>query len=135
MIPSLIPDFTGKRAFKITLRTLHILSICGLSGGLWFAPEAHEKWLPFAWLTLASGLALMLLDGLSNLLWWVQIRGLVIGIKLLLVGALAIWPSQAWWLLSAIIVLSAIISHAPGDVRYYSLRHRRVIRSTQDAKG
>ncbi|WP_369600119.1 hypothetical protein AAIA72_09680 [Hahella sp. SMD15-11] len=135
MIAPRIPDFTGKRAFKITLRTLHVLSISALCGGLWFVPERPETWLPFAWLTLASGLALALLDGLSNPLWWVQVRGLAIYVKLILIAALTQWPAQAWWILAVIIILSVVISHAPGNLRYYSLKHRRVIRSAQDAKG
>ena len=38
-------------------------------------------------------------------------------------------------LLLVVIVLSAVISHAPSKLRYYSLYHRKVIRSILDTKG
>jgi len=38
-------------------------------------------------------------------------------------------------LLAVIIIISAVISHAPGKLRYFSLYHGRVITSTNDTKG
>ncbi|MDG9666309.1 hypothetical protein ONV78_01095 [Hahella sp. CR1] len=132
--PGVIGDFPGKRWLKIALRTLHILSVAGVCGGIWFG-HGQEEWRGFWMFALASGLAMLLLDLLSNWLWLVQVRGAVILSKFVLFSMLGVYPSADRWLLTAIIVASVVISHAPGSIRYYSLLHRRVMRSLSDMKG
>jgi hypothetical protein len=78
---------------------------------------------------------MMLIDIVANPVWIVQVRGLVIIVKLILLAMLGSYPAWDSFLLAVIIILSAVISHAPGKVRYYSFFHRQVIDSDKDAKG
>ena len=123
-----------KRWSKISLRTLHLLGVAGVGGGVLFALE-KPLWATYWWLALASGVLLMLIDVISNPVWVVQIRGLVIFVKMIFLVFLGV--NAAWdpYLLVTVIVISAVVSHAPAQVRYYSLYHLRVVESDKDSKG
>ncbi len=123
-----------KRWTKISLRTLHLLGVAGVGGGVIFTLE-HHLWLNYWWLALASGTLMMIMDMIANPVWLVQIRGIVVLFKLVLLLLLGNDPDWDRFLLFVIIILSAVISHAPGSLRYYSLYHRRVITSQNDLKG
>jgi hypothetical protein len=125
---------TVKRWSKISLRTLHLLAVAGVGGGVLFALE-KDLWINYWWLALVSGILMMLMDIAANPVWIVQARGVVILLKLILLALLGINPDWDSFLLAVIIIISAVISHAPGKLRYYSLYHRRVISSENDAKG
>lgn len=125
---------TVKRWSKISLRTLHLLAVAGVGGGVLFALD-KDLWINYWWLALVSGVLMMLLDIAANPVWMVQVRGVVILFKLILLALLGINPGWDSFLLAVIIIISAVISHAPGKLRYYSLYHRRVISSDSDAKG
>jgi hypothetical protein len=123
-----------KRWTKISLRTLHLLSVAGVGGGILFGLE-KELWINYWWLALVSGGLMMLLDIIPNPVWLVQIRGLVIFLKLIMLGFLASNPDWGATILIAVIIISGFVSHAPGKLRYYSVYHRKVITSTHDTKG
>jgi len=123
-----------KRWTKISLRTLHLLAVAGVGGGVLFGLD-RELWFNYWWLALASGALMMLIDIISNPVWFVQVRGLVIAVKLILLVFLGTYPGWDNLVLAVIVILSAVISHAPGKLRYYSLYHRRVITSDNDSKG
>lgn len=123
-----------KRWTKISLRTLHLLAVAGVGGGVLFGLD-RELWFNYWWLALASGALMMLIDIISNPVWFVQVRGLVIAVKLILLVFLGTYPGWDSLVLAVIVILSAVISHAPGKLRYYSLYHQRVITSDNDAKG
>jgi hypothetical protein len=125
---------TVKRWSKISLRTLHLLAVAGVGGGVLFALE-KDLWINYWWLALVSGILMMLMDIAANPVWIVQARGVVILLKLILLALLGINPDWDSFLLAVIIIISAVISHAPGKLRYYSLYHRRVISSENDVKG
>jgi len=125
---------TVKRWTKISLRTLHLLAVAGVGGGILFGLE-KDLWVNYWWLALVSGVLIMLIDIASNPVWTVQVRGLVIYLKLILLAFLGSNPSLDGWLLAVIIIMSGIISHAPGQLRYYSLYHRKVISSSNDSRG
>lgn len=125
---------TVKRWTKISLRTLHLLSVAGVGGGIFFGLE-QAAWLNYWWLALVSGALMMLIDIISNPVWIVQVRGLAIFLKLILLVFLGNWPSLDGLILAVIIIISGVISHAPGNLRYYSIYHRRVISSSNDSKG
>ena len=125
---------TVKRWSKISLRTLHLLAVAGVGGGILFALE-KDLWINYWWLALVSGVLMMVMDIAANPVWIFQVRGLVILLKLILLALLGSIPGWDSFLLAVIIIISAVISHAPGKLRYYSLYHRRVISSDSDAKG
>lgn len=125
---------TLKRWIKICLRTLHLVSVAGVGGGIIFGIE-KDLWVNYWWLALLSGGLMMLIDIISNPVWVVQVRGLVVFLKLVLLVFLGGDPSNDSLVLMVIIVMSGIISHAPGKLRYYSVYHGRVISSQGDSKG
>ena len=125
---------TVKRWSKISLRTLHLLAVAGIGGGILFALE-KDLWINYWWLALVSGVLMMVMDIAANPVWIVQVRGVVIIIKLILLALMVSYPAWGSFLLLVIIAISAVISHAPGKLRYYSFYHRRVINSKNDAKG
>ena len=125
---------TVKRWTKISLRTLHLLAVAGVGGGILFGLE-KDLWINYWWLALVSGVLMMAIDIVSNPVWMVQVRGLVIYLKLILFAFLGSNPSLDGLLLAVIIIMSGIISHAPGQLRYYSFYHRKVISSSNDSKG
>lgn len=125
---------TSKRWTKISLRTLHLIAVTGVGGGILFGLE-QGLWINYWWLALVSGSLMMLIDIVSNPVWVVQVRGLVIFLKLVLLVFLGGDPSNDGLVLMVIIVISAVISHAPGKLRYYSIYHRKAISSSNDTKG
>ncbi len=131
---SLLGEFTGKRWLKIALRTLHIFSIVGVGGAILFNVP-FSQWVWYWYLAIATGTLMAAIDALSNFLWLIQIRGIVIYIKLLLLMLLGGNMLVNQLVLALVVILSAVISHAPGDIRYYSVIHRRRINSYGDSKG
>ncbi|MFC1775806.1 hypothetical protein ACFL3I_00520 [Pseudomonadota bacterium] len=125
---------TAKRWTKISLRTLHLLAAAGVGGGILFGLE-KDLWTGYWWLAMASGVLMMLVDIISNPVWLVQVRGVSIFIKLILLAFIGIKPDWDGFLVGLIIIISAVISHAPGKLRYYSFYHRKVITSISDSKG
>ena len=124
----------AKRWTKISLRTLHLLAVAGVGGGVLFGLE-KGLWINYWWLAMASGILMILIDWISNPVWIIQIRGLVIILKLALLLLLGYNTNWDGMLLIFIIIISAVISHAPGNVRYYSIYHKKVISSSSDSKG
>ena len=122
LFPPQSRDFAGLRWLNISLRSLHLVGMAGLAGNYLYL-GALQALFDFWLLTLYSGLALMGLSLWSDGRWLLQLRGLVILGKLLLLGLLP-------WLddliehggaagFVVIILLSAMIAHAPARVRYY----------------
>jgi hypothetical protein len=111
-----------------------LLAVAGVGGGILFALE-KDLWINYWWLALVSGVLMMAMDIAANPVWMVQVRGVVIIVKLILLALMVSYPAWGSLLLLVIIIISAVVSHAPGTLRYYSLYHRRVINSTNDAKG
>ncbi|ARU54746.1 multipass membrane protein [Oleiphilus messinensis] len=130
----LSPDFKGKRTTKIIIRSLHILTIAGTAGGIFFGLP-FDNWAWFWYAAITTGSALFLLDALSNLIWFVQIRGIIIMLKIGLLLLVGIAPNWDTLIMVVAIIASGIISHAPSNWRYYSIWHRRIIRSSKDSKG
>ena len=123
-----------KRWTKISLRTLHLLSVAGVGGGILFGLE-KDLWLNYWWLAMVSGSLMMLIDVVSNPVWLVQVRGITVYVKLILLLFLGCYPDWDRFLLVVIIIISAAISHAPSKLRYYSIYHNKIIRSDADTKG
>ena len=125
---------TVKRWTKISLRTLHLVSVAGVGGGILFGLD-KAVWVNYWWLALTSGVLLMAIDIVSNPVWLVQVRGLVIYLKLVMLAVMGAFPQWAGMILLMVIILSSVISHAPGNLRYYSIYHKKVILSSNNSKG
>jgi len=111
------------RWVNITLRTFHLIGIAGI-GGAYLYPAENAAWAPYLWLTLTSGFSLVGISLYSNGIWLIQLRGLAILFKLLLLWSLVFFPQASLPVILVVIVLSGVIAHAPGNLRYYSPWHR-----------
>jgi hypothetical protein len=119
-----------KRWLSISLRTLHLIGIAGLAGAyLYEQPVA--SWIGYLWLTVCSGALMAVMEIYVNGIWLLQMRGTAIAVKLLLLSTLLWWyPQPQAWIYITVIIISGIVSHAPGKLRYYSIWHRRIITET-----
>ena len=106
------------------LRTMHLIGVAGLGGGFFYqAPK--EVWLPYLALSIVSGFGIMCLDIWGNAIWLIQLRGIAILIKMMVFLCLPFFEDYRAHVLVITIVISGIIAHAPGDVRYFSILHGR----------
>jgi len=131
MKTAIIPNFPGKRWLKISCRSLHLLGFAGVFASTLGGSDALAYWL----LTIISGMGLLALEALSNLIWFIQIRAVAMYIKMALLAGFFYYPELAWHILAAMILLSGLISHAPGSVRYFSVVHMKKVTSVNDIKG
>ncbi len=118
--------FPGQRWIDICLRTLHLIGLSGAGYGFFGAGESFN-WQPFLLLTVTSGTAMMLISIWSNGIWLLQLRGQTILLKLVLLAMILLQSNYHAELFIAVIVLSGLISHAPGNTRYYSVFYGRRI--------
>jgi len=118
------------RVVRTTLRTTHLVAFGALYGGHVYAVDA-SRLQPALYATLASGAALMTLEIVRHPIWVVQVRGLATFVKIALVASVAVaWDARVW-LLTAVIVIGAVVSHMPGRYRYWSVVHRRDVGSQE----
>lgn len=132
LFPPRSRDFSGLRWLNITLRSLHLVGMAGLAGSYLYAVSAAAL-LPFWVITLYSGLAMVLLAIWSDGRWLLQLRGVVILCKLLLLWSLP-WLAThlqhgGGWGFVVMILLSSVIAHAPARVRYRFVVHLPGIRA------
>lgn len=117
LFPDIDRSFPGLRWINIVLRTIHLVGVAGVGGGfLYHTPLEH--WQPYLGLSVASGLMMMCLSVWSNGMWLLQLRGVAMLVKLLLLtGSMVAGVDAA--VIIVVIAISGLIAHAPGKVRYY----------------
>lgn len=120
-------DIPAKRWLGISLRTLHLFGMAGLAGAYLFQ-QPESSWYPYLLLTVITGLLMAAMEVYSDGIWLVQLRGTAIVFKLMLLSTVLWWFEQPnAYIYFSVIVISGVVSHAPGKLRYYSIWHRRVI--------
>lgn len=124
-------DIPGRRWISIVLRSLHLLGIAGAAGGyLYQLPAA--SWHPWLMLAVSSGALMVAKELYVDAIWLLQLRGQLILCKLMLLACNHLWwNSPQAWVYVLVILISGLISHAPGNVRYYSLWHRCLLKREQ----
>jgi hypothetical protein len=115
-------DFPGRRLLKIGLRGVHVLCASLCVGAYAFDSPDRAPWLVA---TIGTGLLLLALDLHQSAAFLLEVRGAFVVAK---VVALAFVPAGGAWLLGAIVLLSVVSSHAPGEVRHRLLFSRGRIR-------
>ncbi|HDY82713.1 MAG TPA: hypothetical protein ENH48_07130 [Halieaceae bacterium] len=128
LFPETSRFFPGQRWINICLRTLHLIGLSGTGYGFLSNGDSFN-WKAFLVLTIISGTAMMLISIWSNGIWLLQLRGQAILLKLLLLGLILLQPLFHAELFVTVIILSGLISHAPGNTRYYSVFYGRRIDS------
>lgn len=109
-----------RRWLGIVLRAAHIAGVVLLGASLLGAPVGSVG----ALLTLVSGLALLASELADRRVALTELAGAVVLLKLLLVAVMVAWPVAALPLFWGLLVLSALISHAPKGLRHWSPRRR-----------
>ncbi|MDX1648767.1 MAG: hypothetical protein R3263_02835 [Myxococcota bacterium] len=112
------------RLYRTSLRTLHLIAVAALYGGHLHGVAAGRL-APALLATVATGGALAALEVWRAPVWLVQVRGLATVAKVGLVAAVALWWEGRLLLLTAAMVVGAVVAHAPGRLRYHSLLHGR----------
>jgi len=110
-------QFAGRRWIKIALRGVHVLCAGLLVGAYLFhaAPEVRGAWLGAA---CVSGLLVLLLDLHETAVFLVQVRGLVVLLKLAVLASLPWLGGLEAYALGFLVFLSVVSSHASSKVRY-----------------
>lgn len=124
-------QFIGKRWLKILLRTAHLLGLSG-AGAIFLFDQSFSGAQIFLYLVIGSGISMVMLDIWSNGIWILQLRGQAIMLKLFLFYIMISYPEYTSLCFIVIVILSGIISHAPGDLRYYSIYHGKRLQSMEE---
>ncbi len=126
-----LPDNTVRRLSKVIVRTIHLVGIAGLFGNAMLG--SYES--IYVTLTIVSGVVLTLMEAWSGPIWFVQLRGIALYLKLMLLLPIHFYPNTAVPCLIAVIAISGFMSHAPSWIRYFSVRHWQVVLSQDDLLG
>jgi len=119
VFPEQSRGFKGKRWVDVILRTIHLVGLLGIAGGILFqAPES--QWYIYFLTTILSGIAMISISIWSNGKWMLQNRGLAIIVKFSLLLLIPTFPNLALQILIIVVIISGISSHAPARFRYYS---------------
>jgi hypothetical protein len=117
------------------LRTLHLASFAILLGGHAFAIEA-DRLLPALYLTIASGIGLIVLEIYVFGLYWLFLgKGIMVLLKLGLLLAVPLLWDYRLLLLLLIVVIASVGSHMPARYRHYSFLHRHVLQAEKTLRG
>lgn len=114
------------RGLDITMRTMHIATTGVLFGGAVFAIPFNRlvTWHQGA---VASGVALVLLGLNQSRHWPHEVRGVLVMAHVAVLGLVRLCPQYRPWIVATALVLGAVVSHMPGDMRHWSLLYRRRI--------
>ena len=116
--------FPGRRWVMTALRSVHLVGVGGC-GGAFLYDGPRDIWMPFLALTVVSGLVMVLLEIWSSRYWIIELRGIAIVAKVLLLSLAGLSEGISAAVFIAAIVISGIFAHAPAAVRYFSVYHRR----------
>jgi hypothetical protein len=121
--PSAIPY---ARAWKIALRTVHLMAVSVVVGGYLFGASTGQLRFPWA-VSVATGVGLALMEAYPSLRFLFEGWWLLVVAKLALLGFLRVAQAHRAAILLAVIALAAVGSHMPARFRHYSLRYGRDI--------
>lgn len=108
------------RLANVLCRTVHLVAFGLLLGGHVWGVDA-DRLLPALWLTIGSGLALMGLETVASGRWLLEVRGLIVLVKLgLLLLVPYLWDLRVP-LLVAVVVIASVSSHMPAWFRHATL--------------
>jgi hypothetical protein len=120
-----------ERGINIALRTAHLMVSSILLGGHVFDVQPSRLY-GYLLLTIASGSGLILLELYRSCRWIYLGKGLLVLVKLALLGAAAVWWEHRVTLLLLVVVVATVGSHMPARFRYYSVIHGRVLRDAPE---
>jgi hypothetical protein len=110
-------DFPFRRGILMTLRVLHILMAGILLGGHVFDRSIIELE-PWLWGTVISGLLILLTDMYASLAILLEVRGLAVLIKVILMLLTSLFWEQRITLLVLALIVGVFSSHMPKKYRH-----------------
>jgi hypothetical protein len=119
------------RTLRIGFRTLHIGAMGLLLGGLAFDISPERLEVSF-WVTVGSGVALVLVESGARWLWFHQLSGVMTLTKVALFVAVPLAWDFRLPILLAVVVIGSVGSHMPGRYRHFSVIYGQVIRDKSD---
>ncbi len=114
------------RALDILMRAVHIAAGGVLFGGAVFAVP-FSGLIPWHQGVVASGSVLVLLGINQSRHWVYQVRGILIIVHVAILWLAHPWPGYRPQIVATALVIGVIVSHMPGNLRHWSLRHGRTI--------
>jgi hypothetical protein len=124
----LLPDpprhFPHARAWNVASRSAHLAAVSVLVGGHVFDVPAQTL-LPWLWLAIGTGAALMLIELYPSIDWLAQVAGLIVLAKLALLCVVPFAWNHRVPILFLVLVMASVGSHMRGHYRHYSLIYRR----------
>jgi hypothetical protein len=130
----LIPDeprrYPGQRWIKMIARAAHIIFSGIYLGALVFGVEPAVRG-PWFLATMLSGLLMIGLDLVESGGFLLQLRGLVVAGKLLLLAFLPLFGAAGVWVVVAVAFVSVISSHASSSFRYFLIWGRGRINAAE----
>jgi hypothetical protein len=126
LFPTTTRRIPHERWINIALRTAHLMTSGILLGGHVFDVSA-DRLIFLLYLTIASGVGLVLLELYTSCRWIYLGKGAMIILKIALLIAAGVWWDQRVVFLLLVVLIGSVGSHMPARFRYYSLIHGRVI--------
>lgn len=126
-----LPENSIRRLAKVVVRTIHLIGIAGLFGNAMMGTSESI----YITLAIISGVVLTLMEIYSGWIWFVQLRGVSLYLKLMLLLVIHYSPGSTIPCLIIIIAISGFFSHAPSWIRYFSVMHKKVVLSQDDILG
>jgi hypothetical protein len=114
------------RTVKVAARTVHIVAMALMLGGVAYAAPVAALTLPLAF-TVASGLLLFGLDLWKSGNWLTQGGGVAVLLKLALLALGQSFPAARFECYLAATSIASIGAHMPKSWRHWSFLHRRVL--------
>jgi hypothetical protein len=118
--------FHGMRMVKVAARTVHIVAMALVLGGVAYAAPVQALVLPLAF-TVASGLLLLGLDLWKSGTCLYQGSGVAVLLKLALLSLGQWFPAARFECYLAATSVASIGAHMPKSWRHWSFLHRRVL--------
>ncbi|MBN2473752.1 MAG: hypothetical protein JXB62_04050 [Pirellulales bacterium] len=109
------------------MRTAHIAAMGVLLGGHAFDVPREKLYVSLG-LTIATGVALAMLEAGASLIWFHQGRGVITLVKLGLLCAVPWCWDDRFAILLVVVTIASVGAHMPARFRYYSLVYKRVLR-------
>lgn len=109
-----------QRELNITLRSLHILCFSILVGGHFFDQPADQL-MPWLIATIVTGCLMILVELTGSFSFLIEVRGVSVMAKTMLLALVPHFWSERLWLFIAIIFIASVTSHMRGKYRHMSL--------------
>ena len=126
--------FWFERLTKTGLRALHIIGVVGAGGGILLHVDKNA-WLTYWIMAMLTGMLLMAWEIIRDWRWLIQLKGVLTLAKVGLLFLLVPFSNWQVEIITALVLLSVIVSHGPAGLRHYSVVHRKVIHGKKEIKG